>query len=273
MPTRKLYEITFWIFGAFFLCLSFQSCEKVIDINLNKTNPKYVIEGNMSDIAGDCLIKITQTVNFSDLSIFPDVENAAVYIREDQNAPIKLIQTSPGIYESDQLKARPTHTYTLIVQVNREEFTSTVTVPQKVPFDSLYIADFSGFGDTRKFANVIFQDPAGVPNSYRFILYKNYLPNSNIFLLNDEYSDGRVINTFLAFFDNSDNQRLDSGDSVMVEMQGIDQSVYKFFQSLSQSSTGGNESVAPGNPVSNINGGAIGYFNAYVKQRRTVIVP
>ena len=91
--------------------------------------------------------------------------------------------------------------------------------------------------------------------------------------MNDEYSDGRVINTFLAFFDNSDNQRLDTGDTVMVEMQGIDPSVYKFFLSLSQSSTGGNESVAPGNPVSNIKGGAIGYFNAYVKQRKKVIVP
>lgn len=273
MRTRKLYEISFRLFGIFFICLLLQSCEKVIDINLNKADPKYVIEGNMSDIAGDCLIQITKTVNFSDLSFFPEVDNAIVSIREDQNAPIKLIQTSRGNYESSQLKARPNHTYTLTVQVNGEEFTSTVTVPQKVNFDSLYIADFTGFGNTRKFANVIFQDAAGVPNSYRFIQYKNYLPNSNIFLLNDEFSDGRLINTFLAFFDNSDNQRLDSGDTVTVEMQGIDPSVYKFFQSLSQSSTGGNESVAPGNPVSNIKGGAIGFFNAYIKQRKTVIVP
>ena len=273
MHLRKLYGNSFWIFGAIFLCLACLSCEKVIDINLNKANPKYVIEGNLSDIPGDCRIQITQTVNFSDLSIFPGVENAVVSIREDQNQPIKLIQTSKGSFESSLLKARPAHTYTLSVQVDGREFTSTVKVPQKVSFDSLYIADFSGFGNTRKFANVIFKDAAGLRNSYRFIQYKNNIANSNIFLLNDEYSDGRIINTFLAFFDTSDNQRLDSGDKVMVEMQGIDPSVYTFFQSLSQSSTGGNESVAPGNPVSNIKGGAIGYFNAYVKQRRTVTVP
>lgn len=273
MHTQKLTQNSFRIFGALFSCMAFFSCEKVIDINLNKANPKYVIEGNMSDITGDCRILISQTVNFSDSSVFPGIENAEVTIREDQKEPIKLIQTAKGIYESSQLRARSNHSYTLSVQVNGEEFTSTVKVPQKISFDSLYIADFSGFGDTRKFANVIFQDAAGPGNSYRFVLYKNDLPNSNIFVLNDEYSDGRIINTFLAFFDNSDNQRLDTGDTVMVEMQGIDPSVYTFFLSLSQSSTGGNESVAPGNPVSNIQGGAIGYFNAYVKQRKTVIVP
>lgn len=273
MRLRKLYENSFRLIGAAFVCMACVSCEKVIDIHLKKVNPKYVIEGNVSDIAGDCRIQITQTINFSNSSIFPGVENAVVSIREDENLPIKLIQTSKGVYESNQFRARPKHTYTLSVRIENQEFTSTVKVPQKVPFDSLYIADFSGFGGTRKFANVIFQDAAGLGNSYRFILYKNDLPNSNIFVLNDEYSDGRVINTFLAFFDNSDNQRLDSGDTVMVEMQGIDPSVYKFFLSLSQSSTGGNESVAPGNPVSNIKGGAIGYFNAYVKQRKEVIVP
>lgn len=273
MRTRKLYENSLWILVGFFLCLASLSCEKVIDIDLNKAKPKYVIEGNLSDIPGDCLIQVTQTVNFSDLSIFPGVENADVFIREDQKQPIKLIQTSRGNYESSQLRAKPTHTYTLSVKIGDEEFTSTVKVPQKVSFDSLYIADFSGFGDTRKFANVIFRDAAGLGNSYRFILYKNSIANSNIFVLNDEFSDGRVINTFLAFFDNSDIQRLDTGDSVMVEMQGIDPSVYTFFLSLSQNSTGGNESVAPGNPVSNISGGAIGYFNAFVRQRRTIIVP
>lgn len=272
MKRRELYETVLWVFAGLFFSTVSLSCEKVIDINLNKANPKYVIEGNLSDIPGECRVQVTKTVNFSDPSDFAGVENAIVSIQQDQNEPVTLIQITPGIFESGMLKARSLSTYKLSVKIDGEEFTSTVKVPEKVPFDSLYIADFSGFGDTRKFANVIFKDAEGLGNAYRFIQYKNGLPNSNIFLLNDEYSDGRVINTFLAFFDNSDNQRLDRGDTVTVEMQGIDYSVYKFFLSLSQSSTGGNESVAPGNPISNIQGGALGYFNAFVKQRRTVIV-
>lgn len=273
MQRRKFQEKIVWIFAGILVSISNISCEKVIDINLNKANPKYVIEGNLSDLPGECRVIITQTVNFSDPTDFPGVNNAIVTIREDQKEPIKLIQTLPGLYESGLLQAKPFSTYQLTVLIDGQEFTSTVKVPEKVPFDSLYIADFTGFGDTRKFANVVFTDAEGLGNAYRFIQYKNGVPNSNIYVLNDEYSDGRMINTFLAFFDNSDNQRLDRGDTVTVEMQGIDFSVYKFFLSLSQSSTGGNESVAPGNPVSNIKGGALGYFNAFVKQRRTVIVP
>lgn len=273
MQKRKLYEMTLWVFGGILFSIGSLSCEKVIDINLNKANPKYVIEGNLSDFPGDCLVLVSKTVNFSDQSDFPGVENAIVSIQQDEKEPVKLIQTSPGIYESGMLQARSLSTYKLSVKVDGQEFTSTVKVPERVAFDSLYIGDFAGFGNTRKFANVIFKDADGPGNAYRFILFKNGLPNSNIFVLNDEYSDGRVINTFLAFFDNSDNQRLDTGDTVTVEMQGIDPSVYKFFLSLNQSSTGGNESVAPGNPITNIQGGALGYFNAFVKQRKTVIVP
>ncbi|MEO6683197.1 MAG: DUF4249 domain-containing protein [Ginsengibacter sp.] len=272
MSIRKLNRSFIFLFAGV-LSLTNLSCEKVIEINLNKTNPKYVIEGNIGDVQGDCKVLITQTVNFSEPSQFPRIEKAIVFIKENQKDPVRLTQTSPGVYESSKIWTKPLNTYTLLVKIDDQEFTSTVKVPQKVPFDSLYIEEFTGFGDTRRFANVIFKDPEGLGNSYRFIQYKNSLPNSNIFILNDEYSDGRTINTFLAYFDKSDNQRLDSGDAVMVEMQGIDPSVYTFFLSLSQSSTGGNESVAPGNPVTNIQGGALGYFNAYVKQQRTIVVP
>ena len=145
--------------------------------------------------------------------------------------------------------------------------------PGKTSFDSLYIIDFSSFGSSRKFANVVFKDPKGVGNAYKFVQYKNNIENPNIFVLNDLYSDGRMINTFLAFFSDSENQRINSGDTVKVEMQSIDPSVYKFFFSLSQGSRGSGDNVAPGNPVSNISGGAIGYFNAYVKETKSVIVP
>lgn len=264
--------ISLWVLVGIIAFTTCASCEKVIDINLNKANPKYVIEGNLSDQPGDCKVLISRTVNFSDSSVFNAVRHAVVTIREDQKEPIKLIETVPGVYRSN-MYATSSHLYTLSVKVDGQEFSSTVKVPEKASFDSLYIIDFNSFGNSRKFANVIFKDPDGLGNAYRFLQYKNKKENPNIFVLNDLYSDGRTINTFLAFFSDSDNQRLDRGDTVRVEMQGIDPSVYKFFFSLNQASRGSGDNVAPGNPVGNIEGGAIGYFNAYVKQTRTVIVP
>lgn len=268
----KLHGISLRVIIGIIVFTVCASCEKVIDINLNKANPKYVIEGNLSDKAGDCKVFITQTINFSDSSSFNGVDNAVVSIREDQKEPENLIQVSSGVYQSD-LRATPSHSYTLSVLIGDQKFTSTVKTPEKASFDSLYIIDFTSFGSTRKFANIIFKDPDGLGNAYRFVQYKNNIENPNIFVLNDLYSDGRMINTFLAFFGDSDNQRIDRGDTIRVEMQGVDPSVYKFFFSLGQASTGTGNNVAPGNPVSNIEGGAIGYFNAFVKDTKTVIVP
>lgn len=255
------------------LMAAFTSCQKVVNLNIKPAAPKYVIEGNMSDRLNDCRVTITKTVNMDQPSYFQGVSDAKVTIQKDEDTPILLEEIFSGVYENRGLKAVAGHRYTLRVEVGTEVFTSTVKVPQPVPFDSLSIVEFYGFGNIRKFANVEFRDPAGVPNSYRFLQFKNGIQNSNIFILNDDFSDGRPISTFLAFFDQSDEQKLLTGDTVRIQMQGIDPSVYKYFNSLSLSSTGGSEVATPGNPVSNIRGGALGYFNAFVKQEKTVIVP
>lgn len=252
---------------------SIAGCEKIIDLKTDKLQDKYVIEANLSDQAGDCQVTITKAISLNDPNIFYGVSNATVTISDGTKPPVKLNETVPGLYLSDNLSAISGHTYNLKVEtVDGKTFTSACTVPEKVLFDTMFVADFSILGSNRKFANIIFQDPPGKGNNYRFLQFKNEVQNSNIFILNDEYSDGRTINTFLAFFDESDDQRIDVGDTILVEMQCISPAIYGFFNSLNQSSTGGAEVVAPGNPVTNIEGGATGYFNAYIKQQRSVIV-
>lgn len=258
--------------GIFSLTVIFCSCEKVIQLGTKNVAKKYVIEANMSDQPSDCTVFITNTINMDDPTLFKGVNGAIVTIREDEKPPVQLGESGPGIYESDFLTAKPGHSYTLNVNIEGENYTSTVTTPVKVNLDSLFIIDFDAFGSVRKFANLVFQDPAGVPNSYRFIQFKNEVQNSNIFVMNDDFSDGNKINTFLTFFDDSDVQKIQKGDTITVEMQCVDPSVYLYFNSLSQSSTGGTEIAAPGNPVSNIKGGALGYFNAFTKQQKTIIV-
>lgn len=253
-------------------CILFFSCEKVIDINLNKIAPKYVIEGTLSDEPGNCKVTLSQSVNFSELNNFRLINGAIVTLTDGNGSPIFLTQDSEGVYQSPTLVAKPGHKYSLSVNINGQQFSSICQVPFKVTLDSLYVIDFNSFGDTRKFANVIFKDPAGISNAYRFLQFKNKTQNSNIFVLNDDFSDGRLINTFLAYFDQSDDQKIKIGDTITVQMQGIDPAVYKFFSSLSQSSSGDNNNVAPGNAVSNITGGALGYFSAYTKDEKTIIV-
>ena len=76
------------------------SCEKVIDINLNNAAKKYVIEGSITNRPGDCEVRITQTVNFSDPNIFAGVTDATVTIQDNDNPPVVLSQSVDGLYQT-----------------------------------------------------------------------------------------------------------------------------------------------------------------------------
>lgn len=253
------------------LLILFSSCEKVIDIDIKKAESKYVIEAYISNQPGDCKVHITQTVNFSEPAVFPGVTGAIVFIQDNNDPPVGLLETGNGMYESASLNGMEGHTYSLSIKINGQVFTSVSQMPGQVNFDSLSVVDFRSFDGNRKFSNVTFYDPLGKGNAYRFLQYKNEILNKNIFVLNDDFTDGRLNNTLLTFFDRTNDERLEAGDTVKVEMQCVDPAVYKFFSSLSQSSTGSSDNVSPGNPVSNIEGGALGYFSAYTKQIKVVI--
>lgn len=267
---KQFRNIIIFLFSAIILVF-ISGCEKVIHLKTDNVPQKYVIEANLNDQQGGCIVRITQTIKLNDRTIFPGVSLAKVTISDNASIPIGVPEMAPGVYYSEFLRAQPGHRYELKVQIGDKTFTSEALAPRKVNFDSLYLHDFEAFGSVRKFAYVIFKDPPGKGDAYRFLQFKNGVQNSNIFVMNDEYSDDRQINTFLAYFDQSDDQKINPGDTIRVEMQNIDPAIYKFFYSLSQSSTGGTEVVAPGNPVSNINGGALGYFNVYMKQEKTII--
>ncbi len=194
-----------------------------------------------------------------------------VTIRDNNEAPVELADIGGGMYETTNLTGMENHTYSLSVKIYERVFSSSSKMPVRVNFDSLSIVDFRSFDGNRKFSNVTFYDPPGKGNAYRFIQSKGPIINTNIFVLNDDFTDGRVNNSLLTFFDRTNDQRIQTGDSVTVEMQCVDLPVYKFFSSLSQSSTGSSDNVSPGNPVTNIVGGALGYFSAYTTQSKTVI--
>lgn len=249
------------------------SCEKVIDINLNNAAKKYVIEGSITNRPGDCGVRITQTVNFSDPNIFAGVKDAIVTIQDNDDRPVVLSESVDGLYETGQINGTPGHIYTLTVTIGSQVYTAKSLMPEQVNFDSLYIEDFQGFGTTKKFADVVFTDPPGKGNAYRFVQVKNNQINNGIFVLNDNFTDGRSNNTLLVYFDSKDENMIKSGDTVSVEMQCIDPVIYQYWFGLQESSTGNSDNASPGNPVSNFSGGALGYFSAHTYQIRTVIAP
>ncbi len=232
-----------------------------------------MIEGFITDVPGDCKVRITQTIDFSDSNYFPPVKGAIVTLQDNNNAPVILRQSSSGAYQTSDINGIPGHTYTLLVTIEGKQFSAVSTMPLKVNFDSLYVDDFIGFGTTKKFADVIFNDPPGKGNAYHFVQHKNSLINNSIFVVNDDFSDGRQNNLLLAYFDSDEENDIKMGDTLSVDMQCIDPAIYKYWFSLQNSSTGNSDNASPANPVTNMKGGALGYFSAHTFQTKQIIVP
>jgi hypothetical protein len=271
--TKPQPYITYILYILFILILP--SCEKVIDIDLNTAEKKYVIEGKITDQTGTAKVSISQTKNFDENNNFPGISGATVTIRENGGTAITLTETSQGVYEAPSLAGTSGREYLLTVTVGGKTFTASSRMPQKINLDTIYITDELIFTATRKIANAEITDPVGLGNNYRFIQYVNGKKEDQIIIRNDEYSDGRrIVNKLFYFSEDDDTTRnIKSGDQVVVDMLCIDWNMYKYWFSLDRSSTGGSGQATPSNPVSNIQGGALGYFSAHTLQTKTMVVP
>ncbi|MET0392789.1 MAG: DUF4249 domain-containing protein [Chitinophagaceae bacterium] len=268
---RKLHIAAAALAGLF----SLSSCEKVIDLDLNEAEKKYVIEAMITDQPGTARVLVSQTKNFDEDNSFTGVAGAEVTITESGGPTTTLSSVQPGIYEAPALTGTSGKTYTLSVRAGTLVFSGVSVMPRKVNLDTIFTTDELLFADTRKIVNAVFHDPAGAGDNYRFVQYVNGLKEDQVMIRNDEYSDGRqIVNKLFYFTDDEDDERnIRSGDQVTIGMMCIDPAIYKYWFSLDRSATGGSGQATPSNPVTNLQGGALGYFSAHTLQSRTMVVP
>jgi hypothetical protein len=107
------------------------------------------------------------------------------------------------------------------------------------------------------------QDPGGIDNYYKFNIIANNILKPGIFIQEDAYNDGNLMMEPI-FADG-----IESGDTVDVEMFGIDESVFKYFYTLQQNEQG----ATPANPSSNFSGGCLGYFSVRTKSVKQIVIP
>lgn len=245
-------------------------CKKIITVNLKSSNKLTVITGIVTNQEGPYTVSITKTADFYADNDFETVSGASVIITGNGTRD-SLTETSPGIYRTHSLKGVPGHTYSLHVVAEGNVYTATSTMPKPVYMDSI---DFREGAGGQLYAVVSFQDPIGVPNYYEFIEYideKRLDGGRGHSLFDDRLSDGRYISRLLY----DDSSYIRSGVRLSIEMNCVDEPVYQYLSQLLQI-TGGNGGFgnpAPDNPVSNISGGALGYFSAQTVSKGSIKIP
>lgn len=241
------------------------SCEKVIDLDLNSEDPKYVVEGTVTKDSTVHTVRITRTLNFDETTSYPTVDNAIVTITDNMGNTTTLALVSPGVYQTANYLGVEGRIYTINVSVDGKSFSSSSTMPLQVPIDSLTLEEFP-FGPEPFYALVANrQDPAGIRNYYRFNLYKGNDRFSGIYLQDDQFSDGVEVLEPIFGGDYT------SGDTAVLEMMCIDAPTHKYFYTLSVNA-GGTGGAVPANPDSNFGIQCLGYFSAQTFERRMKII-
>jgi len=265
-------------FSALFILLAlFSSCEKAIDLNLENSDPKYVIEGVVTNEAGGAKVLLSQSKKFTDDNTFTGVSGAQVSVESDGTV-YSFEPTATGVYQNNTLTGIPGHTYHLTVKVGDKTYTSTSTMPQPVSLDSIYVVNdefaTNKDGSEMRLATVKYKDPAAEENYYRFVQYIDNKKEKTVFVDEDEFTNGQTVNSRLNYNNDNDDpaREIRTGKQLMVEMQCIDAVVYKYFFSLTAGATGDGNNAAPSNPMSNISGDGLGYFSAYTITRKTITV-
>jgi hypothetical protein len=251
-----------YLIGSILLLFTLISCERVIELDLRSAPTQYVIEGQIIADSAFAQVKVTTTKDFQQDNTFPGISGAMVIISSSAGDADTLKEIKPGIYFSDKLRGVQGLTYTLKVLHQGREFNSTSTMPYTVPVEQVKIEEFYFFGDTSRAVVPVFTDPAGKRNFYRFLFFDNDTLDEDINVLSDEFIDGNKNTSAVARPDDD----YFPGDKYALEFQCIDQPVYEYYRTLRQTIRGGN-AVTPVNPITNIRGGALGYFSAFSVQR------
>jgi Domain of unknown function (DUF4249) len=257
------------------MVIFFSSCQKVIDVDIKNVEPKYVVEAVITDQLDSSKVLISSTKNVSENNDFPGISGAVVTVTDDAGIVTTFTEDSAGYYYAHTFQGAVGKRYTLRVVTNGETFTASSTMPARVNMDTLFISDELLFGEARKLANTTYQDPPGKGNCYRYVQFINGKKVKTIFTNNDDYTDGKYVEAKLWYLadDEEDDQKIKSGDTVRLAVFCIDPAVYKYWFSLNQSATGNSQSASPANAVTNISGGALGYFSAHTVQSKTVVAP
>jgi hypothetical protein len=263
MKTVK-FAVYMLLFGVLF---AFISCEKVIDINIKDADKKLVIEGSVANLPEYNYVKLSYSKGFSSTADYENASGAVVIITDENGNEFTLLESEPGTYTNPALIGQSYSNYSLRVELDGKTYTSSAFLPGSTPIDTLFSANLDGaFTGGGYAAFCYFTDKGNETNFYRIRTYENGIRQSALYIENDKLRNG--IFTGVPLFGNS----FSLNDTAVIQLMEVDEKVYTYFKSLADITNPQNQPAAPGNPLTNISGGALGVFAAYNIQSDTLII-
>jgi hypothetical protein len=262
------------------------SCTEIIDLPLDESEIKLVVEGTITTDTTTHTILLTQTTGYYYDKSPPPVTKARVVI-DDGETTFVLTEKASGVYQTaNNFYGIEGKTYTLKIELDAplngfKEFSASAYMHNVVTLDSVKAEFRSGFGEQGIWeVKCWLQDPP-TTDFYRIeLLRNNVVITSNIgkwITSDDSFFNGQYLSgTTIAFLSqNRESERLVSGDVLGVKLFRISREYYNFIEDVKTELRGSNPLFSgPGaNVRGNISNGAIGFFTAYPVSRAGYKIP
>jgi len=258
------------------LCMAVMavSCTEKMDIVLDDSYARLVVEGNLTNEARVHEIHLTSTASYFSNQPVPRVTGARVVLAYGTDS-LTLAETQPGVYTTPpDFAGLPGTVYKLNIYLKEPlggsfYYTAESRMNAVATADSIAIryreTVRSGFWEVLLYA----QEPAG-PDYYVFRVSRNGTLVSDSLIewitYDDRLFDGNYINGLsVAFLSKRRGHNLDIGDTITLQMNGVEKWFHEYLNFMRRGLFQQTPlfSAAPANVKGNISGGALGYFSAY----------
>lgn len=258
--------------------LALVSCEKTVELDLNQTESKVVIEGQVTDLADHNYVKLSRTVDFYNTGKTPPITNATVTVEDNNGSIISFVhyqgtsEDSVGMYFPETPFAGEIgRSYKLTVVVDGQTFTAQDTLFRIVPIDKLTSRinddEEADPKDPGRFYEVLLyvKEPKETEDYYLFKCYRNgkleYANDTDIYFSDDQLLSENIDGIPMPIFYAVD-------DMAKFEAYSLTRDAFVYYRDLQKllNNDGGLFGNPPANPRSNIAGGAIGFFQVSAVQ-------
>jgi len=258
------------------------SCEEGIELDISQAPPQLVIEGLVTNETDFHYVRISQSTSFYDKELTPKIDDASVEVRDNEGNVFSHVHNpndhpdSVGYYLPEiPYQGSIGNSYTLIVDLEGNTYTATDQLLPVTEIDSLSIRidedKLEDPDDEGRFYEILFfaTEPQDTKDFYLFKFYRNGD------LLQDSpddiyYSDDDVLGESISDIPTAGYYA--EGESGSVEIYSLSRAAFVYYFDLESiiNNDGGMFSQPPVNPRTNINNGALGFFQTSAIDRMSI---
>lgn len=264
---KIITKTTLVLFTIITTLFTLTSCEDVIDVDLNTTAPKLVIDASIKwqkgTIGNEQTIKLSTTTGYYENTI-PAVTGAIVFITDSNSIQYDFNEDiGTGNYICTNFNPIIDETYILTVIHDGQTYTATETLISSPTIDSVAQNNEGGFTGEDIEVKFFFQDNGLIDNFYLVQFNTSFLSLPEYDVVDDEFFQG---NQMFGLYSNED---LKEADELTFTLHGISERYYNYMNVLLgvAGNNGGSPFQTPpatvrGNIINqtNFDNYALGYF-------------